>query len=221
MITYPVVEKFVSINGEGQKAGEIAAFIRMRGCNLACNYCDTSWANTKDCPCEFLSAEELITWLKEHSIENVTLTGGEPLLTEEIAPLIEALGTAGFSVEIETNGSVDLKPYHILKKRPSFTMDYKTPDSGMEKEMLLSNLEFLGSEDTLKFVVSSRRDMEKALEILEKYRLIGKTAVYFSPVFGRIQPVEIVDFLMEKKLNDVKLQIQLHKVIWDPQERGV
>ena len=76
MITYPVVEKFVSINGEGQKAGEIAAFIRMRGCNLACNYCDTSWANTKDCPCEFLSAEELITWLKEHSIENVTLTGG-------------------------------------------------------------------------------------------------------------------------------------------------
>ena len=63
MITYPVVEKFVSINGEGQKAGEIAAFIRMRGCNLACNYCDTSWANTKDCPCEFLSAEELITWL--------------------------------------------------------------------------------------------------------------------------------------------------------------
>ena len=72
-------------------------------------------------------------------------------------------------------------------------MDYKAPDSGMEKEMLLSNLELLGSEDTLKFVVSSRRDMEKALEILEKYRLVGKTAVYFSPVFGRIQPVEIVD----------------------------
>ena len=70
MITYPVVEKFVSINGAGQKAGEIAAFIRMRGCNLACNYCDTSWANTKDCPCEFLSAEELITWLKEQYKKN-------------------------------------------------------------------------------------------------------------------------------------------------------
>ena len=136
--------------------------------------------------------------------------------------LIEAiLEDPSQRVEIETNGSVDLKPYHILKKRPSFTMDYKTPDSGMEKERLLSNLELLGSEDTLKFVVSSRRDMEKALEILEKYRLVGKTAVYFSPVFGRIQPVEIVDFLMEKKLNDVKLQIQLHKVIWDPQKRGV
>ena len=125
MITYPVVEKFVSINGEGQKAGEIAAFIRMRGCNLACNYCDTSWANTKDCPCEFLSAEELITWLKEHSIENVTLTGGEPLLTEEIAPLIEALGTAGFSVEIETNGSVSLNTFDTLAHRPAFTMDIK------------------------------------------------------------------------------------------------
>ena len=101
MITYPVVEKFVSINGEGQKAGEIAAFIRMRGCNLACNYCDTSWANTKDCPCEFLSAEELITWLKEHSIENVTLTGGEPLLTEEIAPLIEALGSTDLNLLVD------------------------------------------------------------------------------------------------------------------------
>ena len=73
MITYPVVEKFISINGEGQKAGELAAFIRMRGCNLSCNYCDTSWANTMDCPCEFLSTEELITWLTEHKIKNVTL----------------------------------------------------------------------------------------------------------------------------------------------------
>ena len=98
MITYPVVEKFISINGEGQKAGELAAFIRMRGCNLSCNYCDTSWANTMDCPCEFLSTEELITWLTEHKIKNVTLTGGEPLLTKGIDTFIEALGSSGFSV---------------------------------------------------------------------------------------------------------------------------
>ena len=205
MSTYQVVEKFVSINGEGRRAGELAAFIRFKGCNLQCSYCDTSWANEPGC-----------------ESERLTLTGGEPLLRKGMEELIEAiLEDPSQRVEIETNGSVDLKPYHILKKRPSFTMDYKAPDSGMEKEMLLSNLELLGSEDTLKFVVSSRRDMEKALEILEKYRLVGKTAVYFSPVFGRIQPVEIVDFLMEKKLNDVKLQIQLHKVIWDPQKRGV
>ena len=194
MSTYQVVEKFVSINGEGRRAGELAAFIRFKGCNLQCSYCDTSWANEPGCESERLTEEEILSWIREDPFRRV---------------------------EIETNGSVDLKPYHILKKRPSFTMDYKAPDSGMEKEMLLSNLELLGSEDTLKFVVSSRRDMEKALEILEKYRLVGKTAVYFSPVFGRIQPVEIVDFLMEKKLNDVKLQIQLHKVIWDPQKRGV
>ena len=114
MITYPVVEKFISINGEGQKAGELAAFIRMRGCNLSCNYCDTSWANTMDCPCEFLSTEELITWLTEHKIKNVTLTGGEPLLTTGIDTFIETLGSSGFSVEIETNGSVALDCFHIF-----------------------------------------------------------------------------------------------------------
>ena len=127
MITYPVVEKFISINGEGQKAGELAAFIRMRGCNLSCNYCDTSWANTMDCPCEFLSTEELSTWLTEHKIKNVTLTGGEPLLTKGIDTFIEALGSSGFSVEIETNGSVALDCFHNLLHRPAFTMDYKCP----------------------------------------------------------------------------------------------
>lgn len=91
----------------------------------------------------------------------------------------------------------------------------------MEHAMCLSNMEKLSSEDTVKFVVSSRSDMERALEINEKYDLRERTAVYFSPVFGRIEPVEMVDFLMEKKLNDVKIQIQLHKVIWDPQKRGV
>ena len=100
-------------------------------------------------------------------------------------------------------------------------MDYKMPESGMEHAMLLTNMEKLSDEDTVKFVVSSRSDMERAVEIMEKYRLRERTAVYFSPVFGRIEPVEMVDFLMEKKLNDVKLQLQLHKIIWDPQKRGV
>ena len=195
MITYPVVEKFVSINGEGQKAGEIAAFIRMRGCNLACNYCDTSWANTKDCPCEFLSAEELITWLKEHSIENVTLTGGEPLLTEEIAPLIEALGTAGFSVEIETNGSVSLNTFDTLAHRPAFTMDYKCPDSGMENAMNTDNFSLL--------------------------KVAEHCPIFLSPVFGRIEPKEIVEYMIEHHWNEARLQLQMHKFIWPPEQRGV
>ena len=100
-------------------------------------------------------------------------------------------------------------------------MDYKMPESGMEHALLLANMEKLSDEDTVKFVVSSRSDMERAVEIIEKYRLRERTAVYLSPVFGRIEPVEMVDFLMEKKLNDVKLQLQLHKIIWDPQKRGV
>lgn len=135
--------------------------------------------------------------------------------------LIEAiLEDPSQRVEIETNGSVDLKPYHILKKRPSFTMDYKTPDSGMEKEMLLSNLELLGSEDTLKFVVSSRRIWKKPWKSWKSTDWSEKrqfTSALFSAGSSRWRSW----ISLWKKLNDVKLQIQLHKVIWDPQKRGV
>ena len=219
---YQVVEKFVSINGEGRRAGELAVFIRMKGCNLRCTYCDTLWANEADCESTEMTVDEIVSYIEESKVKNVTLTGGEPLLREGMAELITAiLSDPQRRVEIETNGSVDLSPYCELERRPSFTMDYKMPDSGMEYAMCLSNMEKLSSEDTVKFVVSSRSDMERALEIIEKYDLRERTAVYFSPVFGRIEPVEMVDFLMEKKLNDVKIQIQLHKVIWDPQKRGV
>ena len=222
MSTYQVVEKFVSINGEGRRAGELAAFIRFKGCNLQCSYCDTSWANEPGCESERLTEEEILSWIRETGVKNVTLTGGEPLLRKGMEELIEAILEDPFRrVEIETNGSVDLKPYHILKKRPSFTMDYKAPDSGMEKEMLLSNLELLGSEDTLKFVVSSRRDMEKALEILESTGW-SENGSLFQPCF-RQDPAGGDSWisLWKKSSNDVKLQIQLHKVIWDPQKRGV
>ncbi len=219
---YQVVEKFVSINGEGRRAGELAVFIRMKGCNLRCTYCDTLWANEADCESTEMTVDEIVSYIEENKVKNVTLTGGEPLLREGMAELITAiLSDPQRRVEIETNGSVDLSPYCELERRPSFTMDYKMPDSGMEHAMRLSNMEKLSSEDTVKFVVSSRSDMERALEIIEKYDLRERTAVYFSPVFGRIEPVEMVDFLMEKKLNDVKIQIQLHKMIWDPQKRGV
>ena len=212
---YQVVEKFVSINGEGRRAGELAVFIRMKGCNLRCTYCDTLWANEADCESTEMTVDEIVSYIEESKVKNVTLTGGEPLLREGMAELITAiLSDPQRRVEIETNGSVDLSPYCELERRPSFTMDYKMPDSGMEHAMCLSNMEKLSSEDTVKFVVSSRSDMERALEIIEKYDLRERTAVYFSPVFGRIEPVEMVDFLMEKKLNDVKIQIQLHKVIW-------
>ena len=219
---YQVVEKFVSINGEGRRAGELAVFIRMKGCNLRCTYCDTLWANEADCESTEMTVDEIVSYIEENKVKNVTLTGGEPLLREGMAELITAiLSDPQRRVEIETNGSVDLSPYCELERRPSFTMDYKMPDSGMEHAMLLANMEKLSNEDTVKFVVSSRSDMERAVEIMEEYRLRERTAVYLSPVFGKIEPVEMVDFLIEKKLNDVKLQLQLHKIIWDPQKRGV
>lgn len=220
-ITYPVVEKFISINGEGTKAGMLSAFIRMKGCNLCCNYCDTAWANVPDCPCEDLSEAELLTWLKESQVKNVTLTGGEPLLTPDIASLIEAIGMAGMEVEIETNGSVNLTPFDILSCRPSFTMDYKCPDSGMESSMLPGNFSILSEQDTVKFVVSSRRDLDKAKEITEYYQLTSRCHVYLSAVFGRIEPKEIVSYMIDHHWNDVYLQLQMHKFIWPPQQRGV
>ena len=221
MITYPVVEKFISINGEGQKAGELAAFIRMRGCNLSCNYCDTSWANTMDCPCEFLSTEELITWLTEHKIKNVTLTGGEPLLTKGIDTFIEALGSSGFSVEIETNGSVPLQPFAEIPNGPSFTMDYKLPGSGMEKYMLPENFAVLRAQDTVKFVVKDYEDLCRARDVIREYDLTEKCHVYLSPVYGQIELEDIVNFMKDNRMNDVNMQLQMHKIIWDSEMRGV
>lgn len=221
MITWPVVEKFVSINGEGQKAGTLAAFIRLRKCNLSCNYCDTSWANTSDCPAEELTADELLDWLHGTGVHNVTLTGGEPLLSKDVSLLIDALGAHGYSVEIETNGSVDLASFARLSHRPAFTMDYKCPDSGMETAMRLTNFALLIPKDTVKFVVSSIRDLDRAREISQQYSIASHCPIYLSPVFGRIDPKDIVEYMLRNHWNEARLQLQMHKFIWPPEQRGV
>ncbi len=214
-----VVEKFLSINGEGWRAGETALFIRFRGCNLRCSYCDTMWANEADCPFEEESPRALADYALQTGIRNVTLTGGEPLLQKDIKELIRLLLEEDLRVEIETNGAVSIEGFEGA--RPVFTMDYKLPSSGYESRMLLKNMESLRKEDTVKFVSGSRQDLERALEIIRAYDLTERCHVYFSPVFGAIEPAEIVGFLLEHKLNDVRLQIQMHKVIWDPDKRGV
>ncbi|MDO5145767.1 MAG: putative 7-carboxy-7-deazaguanine synthase QueE [Eubacteriales bacterium] len=221
MYSYPLVEKFISINGEGPKAGTLSAFLRMRGCNLACNYCDTAWANSPHCPCTFADSDEIIAWLTESGVKNVTLTGGEPLGIPHIDFLIEAMGEAGFSVEIETNGSMSLEKFSSLSCRPAFTLDYKCPDSGMEDYMNMKNYAVLKSQDAVKFVVSSERDLDKAKEIITKYRLTSRCHVYLSAVFGRIEPRDIVSYMTSHCLNHVHLQLQMHKFIWSPQQRGV
>ena len=216
-----VAERFVSINGEGQRAGEPAAFVRFQGCNLCCSWCDTSWANAPDCPYEEMSPAEVAAWADETGITNVTLTGGEPLLQKEMGELIRLLLAGGqHRVEIETNGSVDIKPF-CGKDRPAFTLDYKLPGSGCEAQMNTANYELLRPEDTVKFVIGSREDMVRAEEIMKTYGLIGRCQVYLSPVFGQIEPAEMAAFLTEHRMNGVRMQIQIHKVIWDPEKRGV
>ena len=213
-----LAEQFVSINGEGQKAGELALFLRFTGCNLCCDWCDTKWANAPDAPFQPMTAAQLCEIAEEAGIHNVTLTGGEPLLQEGIETLIMMLLEAGHAVEIETNGSV---PLPEITPRPSYTMDYKLPASGMEQHMCLENLTRLTAADTLKFVCGSEADLQRAAEIIAEYHLIGKCKIYLSPVFGRIDPAEMVEFMKQRKLIGVRLQLQLHKFIWDPNERGV
>ena len=149
------------------------------------------------------------------------MTGGEPLLQKDADKLLEAFSSEkDIRVEIETNGSIDLKPF-LKFENVSFTMDYKLPESDMEKYMNTDNFKILRKKDTLKFVASSVNDLKKAKEIIEKYELIGKVNIIFSPVFGKIELTDIVDFLKDNKLNDVRMQLQMHKFIWDPEERGV
>ncbi len=212
---------FVSINGEGPRAGELAVFLRFCGCNLNCSYCDTRWANTADVKYRLASAEELVEYVKSTGVKNVTLTGGEPLLQTDIARLIAQLGTSGAEVEIETNGSVPLKDIVSLSPRPTITSDYKLPSSGMEKYMLTENFSYLTFRDTIKFVVGDTRDLARAEEIIYGYGLTDRCRVYFSPVFGKINPAEIAEFMKKRKLNGVRLQLQLHKIIWEPDKRGV
>lgn len=220
---YNVVEKFASINGEGQKAGQLAVFIRFAGCNLSCSYCDTKWANEADVKIEKMSAQEIYEYIKSTGISNVTLTGGEPLNQYGIVELLEMLaGDGHIDVEIETNGSIDIEPFlSISPRRPSFTLDYKLGSSGMESYMDMDNLSFVSKRDTVKFVVGSIDDLERAKDVIEEYDLDKKTRVYLSPVFGDIEPAEIAEYMKNNYMNGVSLQLQLHKFIWDRDKRGV
>ncbi len=218
---YQVVEKFVSINGEGRRAGQLAVFIRLKGCNLKCSYCDTAWANEADALYEEMSEEDIVAYVKAQDVKNVTLTGGEPLLRDGMELLLQRLTDENLRVEIETNGSVDVEPFRQENSEISFTIDYKLPGSGMASSMCEKNFVQITERDTIKFVAGSMEDLEYARDVMLEYGLIGKCSIYFSPVFGKIEPADIVTFMVQHHLNDVNLQLQLHKFIWNPQERGV
>ena len=200
----------------------MATFIRFAGCNLNCGYCDTAWANDRKVAFDPMTAEEVYAYIKDTQVTNVTLTGGEPLLQQDVGVLLELLSQdPELYVEIETNGSVLLSKFSDLENPPSFTMDYKLPSSGMERMMALENFNHLTEKDTVKFVSGSMADLEKARELINKYKLTEKTSIFISPVFGDIELESIVDFMKDNQMNGVNMQVQLHKIIWDPNERGV
>ena len=216
-----VVETFISINGEGPRAGELALFVRFQGCNLRCSYCDTAWAYAPECPYDERTPDAICADILASGITNVTLTGGEPLLQPEMPQLLTLLSQhPNLRVEIETNGAIDLTPF-CGPSRPVFTMDYKLSASGMEQHMCHTNLPLLTMQDTVKFVCGSTADLERALEVTAQYNLTAHTHVYLSPVFGSIQPADMVEFMKAHHMTGVTLQIQLHKVIWDPNRQGV
>lgn len=221
-MNFKVVEKFVSINGEGLLCGQLAIFIRFAGCNLNCSYCDTAWANEKNVSHELMTPEAIYDYIKSTKVANVTLTGGEPLMQEGMIILLQLLSKdADIHVEIETNGSISLEEFCKIENMPSFTMDYKLTSSNMEDKMLTDNFKYLTKKDTLKFVAGSFEDLEKTKHIIDEFKLTGKTNIYISPVFGNIKMNDIVEFMKYNDMNGVTLQMQLHKVIWNPSERGV
>lgn len=222
METFQVVETFVSINGEGKKAGRLAMFVRLKGCNLNCSYCDTKWANERKAPYELLTTKEITDRILESGVELVTLTGGEPLLDENIGELIGSiLMMPHVELEVETNGSVPIRFWKERDARLTMTMDYKLPSSNMEEFMCLENMEYLKPWDVVKFVIGSREDLSRAKEIIERFSLCAKAIVYFSSVFGQIEPEEIVEYMKKEHLNKVRFQIQIHKIVWDPEKTGV
>jgi 7-carboxy-7-deazaguanine synthase len=211
-----LLESFKSINGEGMYQGFPTLFLRFVGCNLRCSYCDTTYSYNGG---EEKTAEEIMRMVVESGFPRVTITGGEPLLQgNEMYQLCNSLLRCGIKIEVETNGSLDITelPYN---SQLCVTMDWKLPGSGMMNEMHTANLQYLEKKDVLKFVCGSREDLDMARHVLQTHK--PKCNIFFSPVFGKIEPSEIVEYLLEKKMYDCRVQIQSHKVIWDPAKRGV
>lgn len=217
-----VIEIFTSIDGEGKRAGLPVVFVRFAGCNLRCSYCDTKYSYGEGIdPIEpkEMSIEEIYDEVFKTGIGEVTLTGGEPLLQSDIYTLIGRLALIA-NVNVETNGSI--RPIDCAYADAGdvfYTMDYKCGSSGQSSHMHMNAINYLSRNDVLKFVVGSEEDMDQAQKVMHEMK--GNPQVYFSPVFGEIEPKEIVTYILKNKLYDCKVQVQLHKIIWHPEERGV
>lgn len=223
MDTLIVNEIFVSIDGEGKTAGMLTTFIRLAGCNLRCAWCDTAYALKKEQGTPMAVADVVAAV----TTRAVTLTGGEPLEQPAAVELVRQLMEKGISVNVETNGSRSTAALLALPNADThllITLDWKLPASRMEGQMHRPSFASLREQDVLKFVVASDSDLERAYAVLDE--LHPRSFVYFSPVFGSMEPVALVDALRLRHeaghdVSRLRVQLQLHKIIWHPDERGV
>ncbi|MDD5348942.1 MAG: radical SAM protein [Chthoniobacteraceae bacterium] len=210
-----VNEIFVSLQGESTWAGLPCVFVRLTACDLRCTYCDTTYAFKEG---KRRALSEVVAEALAFGCPLVEVTGGEPLLQPAALPLMAALCDAGRTVLLETSGAHDISRVDARVHR---IMDLKTPGSGEAARNLWTNIDQLAPRDEVKFVIGSREDYQWAREKTLRFDLPRRVnAVLFSPVFGRIEPAQIAQWILEDKLA-VRFQLQLHKQIWDPQRRGV
>jgi 7-carboxy-7-deazaguanine synthase len=209
-----VNEIYYSIQGESTHVGRPCIFIRLTYCNLRCTYCDTEYAfyEGKD-----IEIPEIMAKIKQWNCNLVEVTGGEPLFQDECIDLLNELTNQNYEVLLETGGSLSISdvPIEIVR-----IVDFKCPSSGMEKNNLWSIVKDLQPHDEVKFVIGDREDFDWAKEMLNKYSLNEKCSILFSPTFGKIDPSLIVEWILEGDI-PVRMQLQMHKHIWEPEEKGV
>lgn len=208
-------EIFYSIQGESTSAGLPCVFIRLTYCNLRCVYCDTEYAfyEGKD-----MTIGEIISEVEKYDCKLMEITGGEPLMQENVLQLMSELCSRGYEVMIETGGSL---PIESIDKRVKIIMDLKTPYSNMEYKNRYENIKYLKPIDEIKFVIGSKEDYIWSKEKIIEHNLLNKVKqVLLSPVFDRLENIDLAGWILEDRLN-VRLQLQMHKYIWHPETRGV
>jgi len=210
-----VCELFTSIQGEATYAGTPCTFIRLTGCNLRCSYCDTTYSYEEGTE---MTIDAVMDAVSAEGIRLVEITGGEPLLQhDEVVDLTKRLLDAGYKVLIETNGTLGLS---CLDSRTVVIMDIKTPSSGMAAHNNLANLPYIKPNDEIKFVICNRIDYEWAKKMVLAQGLSKRCTILFSPAVGSISPRELAGWIVQDRLQ-VRLNMQLHKIIYDPDERRV
>lgn len=209
-----VCEIFKSIQGESSYTGYPFIFVRCSGCNLRCSYCDTTYAYEEGYE---ISEEKLLKKIAGFSIKSVTITGGEPLLQNEVFSFIDTLIRRTYTVLVETNGTLDVSK---LNKKAVKILDIKCPGSGESEKNNWENLKKLTDHDEIKFVITNREDYDWAKWVAHKFFLNGRFTIHFSPAHGMLKPDTLASWILEEDMQ-VRLNLQLHKYIWKNRKRGV